>query len=88
MRIGYKKFKEIRKWYGSSGFEIGYAKEGLTIRFGYWNQINLNELKEILPDYCEVIETEVDETEFGQPMYHYEVNELPLIYRNKQQKPL
>jgi|TARA_B100001093_G_C26321535_1_gene797900 hypothetical protein len=77
MRIGYKKFKEIKKWYGSSSFEIGYGKEGLTIRFGYWNQINLNELKEILPDYCEVIETEVDETEFGQPMYHYEVNKLP-----------
>ena len=24
MRLGYKKFKEIKKWYGSSDFEIGY----------------------------------------------------------------
>ena len=27
MRIGYKKFKEIRKWYGSSDFEIGYDSD-------------------------------------------------------------
>ena len=40
MRIGYKKFKEIKKWYGSSDFEIGYDSDGLTLRFGYWNKIN------------------------------------------------
>ena len=31
MRIGYKKFKEIKKWYGSSDFEIGYDTDALTI---------------------------------------------------------
>ena len=38
MRIGYKKFKEIREWYGSSDFEIGYDRESLTLRFGYWQK--------------------------------------------------
>ena len=41
MRIGYKKFKEIKKWYGSSDFEIGYDSyftkgKGINLRFGYW----------------------------------------------------
>ena len=40
MRLGYKKFKEIKKWYGSSDFEIGYDTNALTIRFGYWNSVN------------------------------------------------
>ena len=43
MRIGYKKFKEIKKWYGSSDFEIGYDNDGLTFRFGYWNKVNMEE---------------------------------------------
>ena len=71
MRIGYKKFKEIKKWYGSSSFEIGYQSDALTIRFGYWAKIEVDELKQILPDYMEVIENEVDETEFGQSLYNY-----------------
>ena len=45
MRIGYKKFKEIKKWYGSSDFEIGYDTNGLTIRFGYWRSVDLDGLK-------------------------------------------
>ena len=50
MRLGYKKFKEIKKWYGSSDFEIGYDIE-LTIRFGYWNSVDLDGLKKLLPSY-------------------------------------
>ena len=43
MRLGYKKFKEIKKWYGSSNFEIGYDSyftrgKGITLRFGYWQK--------------------------------------------------
>ena len=48
MRLGYKKFKEIKKWYGSSDFEIGYESDGLSIRFGYWRSIDLDELKKLL----------------------------------------
>ena len=56
MRISYKKFSEIKKWFGSSDFEIGYDKDGLTIRFGYWQIIDLDELKKILPGYLTVTE--------------------------------
>ena len=50
MRIGYKKFKEIKKWYGSSDFEIGYESDGITLRFGYWSAVDLEGLKKIIPD--------------------------------------
>ncbi len=49
MRLGYKKFKEIKKWYGSSDFEIGYDTDALTLRFGYWKSVDLDGLKKILP---------------------------------------
>ena len=60
MRIGYKKFKEIKKWYGSSDFEIGYDTEGL---------------KKILPDYLTVEKYEVDECEFGSSLVNYKISD-------------
>ena len=39
MRIGYKKFKEIRKWYGSSDFEIGYDTDSLTLDLVIGNRL-------------------------------------------------
>ena len=73
MRISYKKFSEIKKWFGSSDFEIGYDKDGLTIRFGYWQIIDLDELKKILPDYLTVTENDVDECEFGSRLVNYSI---------------
>ena len=73
MRISYKKFSEIKKWFGSSDFEIGYDKDGLTIRFGYWQIIDLDELKKILPDYLTVTENDVDECEFGSRLVNYTI---------------
>ena len=73
MRISYKKFSEIKKWFGSSDFEIGYDKDGLTIRFGYWQIIDLDELKKILPHYLTVTEVDVDECEFGSRLVNYTI---------------
>ena len=71
MRIGYKKFKEIKKWYGSSDFEIGYDRNALTLRFGYWAQIKLDELQQVLPDYFEITENLVDDDDDCGPLYNY-----------------
>ncbi len=73
MRISYKKFSEIKKWFGSSDFEIGYDKDGLTIRFGYWQIIDLDELKKILPGYLTVTENDVEECEFGSRLVNYTI---------------
>jgi len=71
MRIGYKKFKEIKKWYGSSDFEIGYDRDGLTLRFGYWQKVDFEGLQQILPDYFEITENLVDEDDDCGPLYNY-----------------
>jgi len=75
MRIGYKKFKEIKKWYGSSDFEIGYDNDGLTFRFGYWNKVNIEQLSDILPGYFTITENLVDDDEDCGPLYNYKVSD-------------
>ena len=75
MRIGYKKFKEIKKWYGSSDFEIGYDNDGLTFRFGYWNKVNIEELSDILPGYFTLTENLVDDDDDCGPLYNYKVSD-------------
>ena len=75
MRIGYKKFKEIKKWYGSSDFEIGYDNDGLTFRFGYWNKVNIEELSDILPDYFTLTENLVDDDDDCGPLYNYTISD-------------
>jgi len=75
MRIGYKKFKEIKKWYGSSDFEIGYDKDGLTFRFGYWRQVDMEELSEILPGYFTLTENLVDEDDDCGALYNYTISD-------------
>jgi hypothetical protein len=73
MRIGYKKFKEIKKWYGSSDFEIGYDTDALTLRFGYWKKVDLEGLKEILPQYLTITENLVDDDEDCGELYNYTI---------------
>ena len=75
MRIGYKKFKEIKKWYGSSDFEIGYDKDGLTFRFGYWRQVDTEELSEILPGYFTLTENLVDDDDDCGRLYNYTISD-------------
>jgi len=84
MRIDYNVLKTIEEWYGSDDFELGAAgtvrngrgdfkfiEPEITLRFGYWFRVNLAELIELIPFRYEVIEDEVDECEFGQPLYNY-----------------
>jgi len=67
MRISLNKLKEIEKWYGSDNFEIGaggdimdgrgdhkYLNEYITLRFGYWFEINTKELEEVIGKKVEV----------------------------------
>ena len=75
MRLGYKKFKEIKKWYGSSDFEIGYDKDGLTIRFGYWRSIDIDGLKKILPFYLTITENLVDDDYDCGALYDYSISD-------------
>ena len=75
MRIGYKKFKEIKKWYGSSDFEIGssFTKDAIDIRFGYWKQVDLEGLKEIFPDYLTITENLVDDDDDCGMLFNYTI---------------
>jgi len=75
MRIGYKKFKEIKKWYGSSDFEIGYESDGITLRFGYWGTVDLEGLKKILPDYLTITENLVDDDDDCGALYNYTISD-------------
>ena len=83
MRIDYNILKTIEEWYGSDDFEVGSdvtldllndvksVEPHMTIRFGYWSQIQFEELAQILPFRYELIENEVDDDEFGYPLYNY-----------------
>ena len=84
MRIDYNILKTIEEWYGSADFEVGsdgvvmdgrddykFDEPHMTLRFGYWSKIDLDELTQIIPFRFEVIENEVDDDEFGYPLYNY-----------------
>lgn len=84
MRIDYNILKTIEEWYGSADFEVGsdgvvmdgrddykFVEPHMTLRFGYWSKIDLDELTQIIPFRFEVIENEVDDDEFGYPLYNY-----------------
>ena len=49
----------------------GEATRPLRWRFGYWSSINSEELAKLLPFRYELIENEVDDDEFGYPLYNY-----------------
>tara|TARA_R110001592_G_scaffold30460_3_gene109058 strand:- start:194 stop:460 length:267 start_codon:yes stop_codon:yes gene_type:complete len=83
MRIDYNILKTIEEWYGSDDFEVGsdvtfdllsddkFVEPYITLRFGYWSQIQFEELAQLLPFRYELIENEVDDDEFGHPLYNY-----------------
>ena len=83
MRIDYNILKTIEEWYGSDDFEVGSdvtldllsdvksVEPYITLRFGYWSQIQFEELAQLLPFRYELIENEVDDDEFGHPLYNY-----------------
>jgi hypothetical protein len=84
MRIDYNILKAIEEWYGYEDFEVGsggvvmdgrddykFVEPHMTLRFGYWSRINVDELAKLLPFRYELIENEVDDDEFGFPLYNY-----------------
>ena len=84
MRLDYNVLKTIEEWYGSDNFEVGsdgvvmdgrddykFVEPHITLRFGYWSQIQFEELAQLLPFRYELIENEVDDDEFGHPLYNY-----------------
>jgi hypothetical protein len=74
MKIDYKYFKKAKKLYGSSDIQIGIWKESISIRFGYWRQVDLEKLKNIFPDHLEVTEQLVDDDSDCGPLYEYYIN--------------
>jgi hypothetical protein len=77
MRISLKKLKQIEKWYGSDNFEIGaggdimdgrgdhkYLDEYITLRFGYWSEIDNKELSKVIGKTVE-LDMEVEDDECG-----------------------
>ena len=83
MRIDYNILKTIEEWYGSDDFEVGSdvtldllsdvksVEPHMTIRFGYWSQIQFEELQQLLPFRYEVIENEVDDDSDCGLLYNY-----------------
>jgi hypothetical protein len=74
MRIEFKFFKKATKLYGSTDIEIGTWRDSITIRFGYWRQVNLEDLQEIFPDYLTVREELIDEDSDCGPLYQYYID--------------
>ena len=83
MRIDYNILKNIEEWYGSDDFEVGsdvtfdllsddkFVEPYITLRFGYWSQIQFEELQQLLPFRYEVIENEVDDDSDCGLLYNY-----------------
>ena len=65
MRIDFNTLKNIEHWYGSDDFEVGssFEKDSITLRFGYWSEIDIVKLNSLLP-YSLIAElNEVDDDE-------------------------
>ena len=83
MRIDFRILKNIEEWYGSDDFEVGsdvtfdllsddkFVEPYITLRFGYWSQIQFEELQQLLPFRYEVIENQVDDDSDCGLLYNY-----------------
>ena len=54
MRIEYKTLKKLKKEFGS--YEIIPNDHGLSLRFGYWQQVDVKKLEQLLPGQIHVEE--------------------------------
>tara|TARA_R100000008_G_C3585973_1_gene172308 strand:- start:2606 stop:2893 length:288 start_codon:yes stop_codon:yes gene_type:complete len=71
MRLEFKTLKKINKELGS--FEISGDGKGLSFRFGYWSEIDMDTLQKILP-YGWVIDEElVDDDDDCGRLYCYNI---------------
>ena len=74
MRIDLKIFNEIAKElnYETNDVEVGIGFDNeITLRFGYWAQVNIEVLKKYIPKYISVTERLVDDDEDYGPLYNY-----------------
>ena len=71
MRLSLKKLKQIEKWYGSEDFQIGAGNEYITLRFGYWCEIDTKELSEVI-DRKVVLDMEIYDDDCGW-QYSYKI---------------
>ena len=72
MRISIDDLIKINKELGE--FEVGAnSKDSLTLRFGYWKEIDLSKLITILPEWMVVEKSLVDEDEDCGELYNYNI---------------
>lgn len=73
MRLDFNILKNIEEWYGNDNFAVGssFEKDSITIRFGYWSEVNTEELNSLLPFSIEAVINEVDEDDDTGVLYNY-----------------
>lgn len=73
MRVGLKTLKQIEEWYGSDDFEIGSggncSETYITLRFGYWREIDNEELSKVINKNVE-LEMEFYDDDCGWKYYY------------------
>ena len=62
---------KIRNWYKSDDIRITIEKNLVNVRFGYWGDVDLSELKSLVGKYCNVVVNEYESDECGW-LYSYE----------------
>jgi hypothetical protein len=75
MRIDFNTLKNIEHWYGSDDFEVGssFEKDSITLRFGYWSEIDIVKLNSLLPFSLIAELNEVDDDEDTGVLVNYNI---------------
>jgi hypothetical protein len=72
MRISIDDLIKINKELGE--FEVGAnSMDSLSLRFGYWKEIDLSKLNTILPEWMVIEKNLVDEDEDCGELYNYNI---------------
>ena len=77
MRIEFSILKQIDKAFGPMEVGSGFNNPmgSITLRFGYWKQVDLEKLNSLLPNHIHALENLVDEDDECGELWDY------LIYR-------
>ena len=62
---------------------IQYVCTGITLRFGYWQKVDLDGLKKILPDWCDITVNTMDDDDCG-TLYNYNITDSSKYYAHNQ----
>jgi len=72
MRIDFSILKQIDKEFGP--MQVGaLTMDQITLRFGYWNSIDLEKLNSLLPHYIQAIENLVCEDDDCGTLWNYTI---------------